>query len=387
MNNLRNTLFIQFAIVVFLIIAIFEGALIFFLISSFNMHLKDKLVIIATEISNEQFNKTTLLRIQHKYKVYPLFIRIINKTNPFIMQKDKKNIEGFITKKIDTPTGKETLLIYNYIKNGKIIQVSTVISGNDDKIQIVKTISLAVSLFIYLIVLLIGYKFIDKVANNIEESFRRLKIFNSNVSHELKTPLTIMKGEIEVALMNNECDEELLKSLLNEINYINEITDKLLFLTKKDALNKQNFENIDLEDIILELFEKYTKKVSIDLNIKEDEEYYLKGDKTLLMIAISNLIENSIKYGATKINITLKKEKNKIILKIKDNGIGIPKEKLPFIFDEFYRVDESRNKKVKGFGLGLSIVKSIINLHNGKIKLNSDGKNGVEAIIEFFYQK
>ncbi|AZV47491.1 sensor histidine kinase [Nautilia sp. PV-1] len=351
------------------------------------MHLKDKLVIIATEISNEQFNKTTLLRIQHKYKVYPLFIRIINKTNPFIMQKDKKNIEGFITKKIDTPTGKETLLIYNYIKNGKIIQVSTVISGNDDKIQIVKTISLAVSLFIYLIVLLIGYKFIDKVANNIEESFRRLKIFNSNVSHELKTPLTIMKGEIEVALMNNECDEELLKSLLNEINYINEITDKLLFLTKKDALNKQNFENIDLEDIILELFEKYTKKVSIDLNIKEDEEYYLKGDKTLLMIAISNLIENSIKYGATKINITLKKEKNKIILKIKDNGIGIPKEKLPFIFDEFYRVDESRNKKVKGFGLGLSIVKSIINLHNGKIKLNSDGKNGVEAIIEFFYQK
>jgi signal transduction histidine kinase len=234
--------------------------------------------------------------------------------------------------------------------------------------------------------LLIGYKFIDKVANNIEESFRRLKIFNSNVSHELKTPLTIMKGEIEVALMNNECGEELLNSLLNEINYINEITDKLLFLTKKDSLNKQNFEEIDIEGIILELFEKYTKKISINLDI-EDEEYYLRGDKTLLMIAISNLIENSIKYGATKIDIILKKEKNKIVLKIKDNGIGIPKVKLPFIFDEFYRVDESRNKKVKGFGLGLSIVKSIITLHNGKIKLNSDGQNGVEAVIEFFYQK
>ena len=386
MNNLRNTLFIQFAIVVFLIIAIFEGALIFFLISSFNMHLKDKLVIIATEISNEKLNKNTLLRLQHKYKVYPLFIRIIDKKNPFIMQKNKKNIEGFITKKIDTPTGKEILLIYNYVKNAKLIQVSTVISGNNDKIQIVKTISLAISLFIYLIVLLIGYKFIDKVANNIESSFRRLKIFNSNVSHELKTPLTIMKGEIEVALMNNECSVELLNSLLNEINYINEITDRLLFLTKKDSLNKQNFEEIDIEGIILELFEKYTKKISINLDI-EDEEYYLRGDKTLLMIAISNLIENSIKYGATKIDIILKKEKNKIVLKIKDNGIGIPKVKLPFIFDEFYRVDESRNKKVKGFGLGLSIVKSIITLHNGKIKLNSDGQNGVEAVIEFFYQK
>ncbi len=384
MNNLRNTLFIQFAIVVFLIIAIFEGALIFFLISSFNMHLKDKLVIIATEISNEKLNKNTLLKIQHKYKVYPLFIRIINKNDSFIMQTAKKNLEEFKTKKIDTPTGKETLLVYNYEKNNKIIQVSTVISGNDDKIQIVKTISLAVSLFIYLIVLLIGYKFIDNVAANIEESFSRLKIFNSNVSHELKTPLTIMKGEIEVALMNDECDKELLLSLLNEINYINEITDKLLFLTKKGSLSKQNFQEIDIEDIILELFEKYRKKILINLNIEEDKEYYIKGDKTLLMIAISNLIENSIKYGANKLDISMKKEKNKIILKIKDNGIGIPKEKLPFIFDEFYRVDESRNKKVKGFGLGLSIVRSIITLHNGKIKLNSDEQNGVEAVIEFF---
>jgi signal transduction histidine kinase len=386
MNNLRNTLFIQFAIVVFLIIAIFEGALIFFLISSFNMHLKDKLVIIATEISNEHLDKQKLLKIQHKYKVYPLFINIIDKKNPFIAQKIKKKEDEFITKKIQTPTGKETLLIYNYYKDGKLIQVSTVISGNDDKIQIVKTISLAISLFIYLIVLLIGYKFIDNVAKNIEDSFRRLKIFNSNVSHELKTPLTIMKGEIEVALMNKECTEELLNSILNEINYINEITDKLLFLTKKDALNKQNFETIELDDIILELFEKYSKKIEIDIDM-DDNDFIIKGDKTLLKIAISNLIENSIKYGADKIEISLKKDKNKIILKIKDNGIGIPKEKLPFIFDEFYRVDESRNKKVKGFGLGLSIVKSIINLHNGKIKLLSDGKNGVEAVIEFYCQK
>ena len=385
MNNLRNTLFIQFAIVVFLIIAFFEGTLVLFLVKSFNMHLKDKLVIIATEISNEKLTKNTLLKIQHKYKVYPLFIRIIDKNNPFLAQKNEK-IKDFITKKIHTPTGKETLLIYNYVKNGRIIQVSTVISGNDDKIQIIKTISLAISLFIYLIVLLIGYKFIDKVASNIEESFKRLKIFNSNVSHELKTPLTIMKGEIEVALMNDECDKALLKSLLDEINYINEITDKLLFLTKKDALNKQNFEEVDLEDIVLTLFEKYTKKISIDLNI-EDEEYIIKGDKTLLKIAISNLIENSIKYGATKLEITLKKEKNKIILSIKDNGIGIPKDKLPFIFDEFYRVDESRNKKVKGFGLGLSIVKSIINLHNGKIKLISEENKGAKAIIKIYCQK
>ena len=376
MNNFKNTLFTQFAIIVFIIIAIFEGALLFFLISSFNAQLKDKLILIATEIATKKnFTKNTILEIQHKYKVYPLFVDIIEKKEPFKIK------EGFSIKKIKLQNGEDKLLIYNYKTKNKIIRVSTIICTNNDKIEIIKDISLSMALFIYLIALLIGYKFIDKIANNIEDSIKRLKFFNSNVSHELKTPLTIMKGEIEVALMNNECNKKLLKSLLSEINYINEITDKLLFLTKKDTLNKNNFEEIDLEDIILEMFEKYSKKIKIDLNIKEDE-YIIKGDKTLLKIAISNIIENSIKYKATKIDIILKREKNKTILIIKDNGIGIPKEKLPFVFDEFYRVDESRNKKIKGFGLGLSIVKSIINLHNGDIKLKSDGK-GTEAIITF----
>jgi len=290
MNSLKKTLFVYFAIVMFIIVVIFEGAL-FFLVSSLSENIIEK-----------------------------------------------------------------------------------------DKIEIIK-FSLSMVFFIYLIALLIGYKFIDKMASNIKESIKRLKIFNSNVSHELKTPLTIMKGEIEIALMNDECNKELLKSLLNEIDYINEITDKLLFLTKKDGLNKDNFEYLDLEDVILEMFEKYSKQIKIDLNI-EEEEYIIKGDKTLLKIAISNIIENSIKYKATKLELSLKKKKNKTILIIKDNGTGIPKEKLPFVFDEFYRVDESGNKKIKGFGLGLSIVKSIINLHNGDIEIKSD--KGVKVIITFF---
>ena len=98
-------------------------------------------------------------------------------------------------------------------------------------------------------------------------------------------------------------------------------------------------------------------------------------------MALSNIIENSIKYKALKIDIILKKTKNKIILTIRDNGIGIPKEKLPYIFDEFYRVDESHNKEIKGFGLGLSIVKNILRAHKAKIKVKSE--RGVEFIIEF----
>ncbi|WP_024791299.1 cell wall metabolism sensor histidine kinase WalK [Lebetimonas sp. JS032] len=379
MNNLRNDLFIKFAAVVLIIIALFEGALIFALTKSFNMHLKDRLVIIASEIANsKKYNINNLIELQHKYKIYPLFVKITTLSKS---AENLKKYEGFEVKTIKTPSGIEKMLIFNYVKNNKIISVKTIISGNSDKIEIVRTISLAISFFIYLIVLLIGYKFIDAIAKNIENTIKRLKFFNSNVSHELKTPLTIMKGEIELALKKEECSEKLLKSILNEINYINDITEKLLFLTKKD-FTKKDFKQTDLEDIILELYEKYSKRISINLEISEDD-FLINGDKTLLKMAISNLIENSIKYHAKHINLKLKKIKNKIKLIIEDDGIGIPKEKIPFIFDEFYRVDESRNKKIKGFGLGLAIVKSILNLHSAKINVESDINKGVKITIEF----
>jgi signal transduction histidine kinase len=228
----------------------------------------------------------------------------------------------------------------------------------------------------------VGYKFIDSIASQIDLTFKKLKNFNSNVSHELKTPLTIIKSEIELALMNKDniqnC-EKILKDILEEINYISEITDKLLFLTKNYDKNKK-FKEIDLEEIIFELYEKYGDKINFRFDFGDDE-YLILGDKTLLKIALSNIIENSIKYGASEINFILEKYKNKIILRIKDNGIGIPKEKLPFIFDEFYRVDESHNKEIKGFGLGLSIVKNILTLHKAKVNVKSEG--GVEFIIEF----
>ncbi len=376
MNNFKNELFYKYALVVFLIIAFFEGALMFALIKSFDTHLKDKLTIIASQIDPKNFNKSTLLNLQHKYKVFPLFVRITTINS----DKFKQNIkDGYSTNTINTPLKKEKVLTYTTVKDNSIIQISTLYSTNDDKISIIKFISIVISFVIYLIVLLVGYKFIDTIAKQIELTFKKLKNFNSNVSHELKTPLAIMKSEIEVALMNEnkECDK-LLKNILEEINYINDITEKLLFLTKNYQQN--NFEKVDLEELIFELYEKYSNKIEFTFDFGEDD-YEITGDKTLLKIALGNIIENSIKYGADKINITLKKNKNKIILTIKDNGIGIPKEKLPFIFDEFYRVDESHNKSIKGFGLGLSIVKNILNLHKAKINVKSE--KGVEFIIEF----
>ncbi len=376
MNNLKNQLFYKFALIVFLIIVFFEGALLIALKKSFDIHLKDKLALVVSEINPENFSTKTLLQIQHKNKIFPLFVKII-KTNQKIKinKKNHFSIEYLLNQK------REKLLTYITQKHGYIIKIATFYSTNDDKIEIIKTISLLISFIIYLIALMVGYKFIDTIVKEIEISFKKLRNFNSNVSHEFKTPLAIMKTEIEIALMNENKDcNKIFQSILQEVNYLNEITDKLLFLTKNDLKNCK-LTKIDLEDIVFELFEKYSNKIHISLHIDEKDEYIIKGDKTLLKIALGNLIENSIKYKALKINIFLKKIKNKIILTIKDNGIGIPKDKLPFIFDEFYRVDESHNKNIKGFGLGLSIVKNILKAHKAKIKVQSE--KGVEFIIEF----
>ncbi|QCT95300.1 HAMP domain-containing histidine kinase [Caminibacter mediatlanticus TB-2] len=380
MNNFKNELFLKYALVVFVIIAFFEGILIFALKKSFDTHLKDKLALIATQIDPKEMlqNKKELLKLQQKYKVFPLYVQIakIDDLNSTLY----KNInEGYKIQNIKTFLKHEKVITYTLKKEHYIINVSTLYSTNNEKISIIKIISILVAFFIYLISLLVGYKFIETISNQIEISFKKLKNFNSNVSHELKTPLTIIKGEIELALMNKDKDcEKVLKNILEEVNYISEITDKLLFLTKTHS--KKSLSLIDLEEIILELHEKYGNKIEFQFNFGE-EDYEIAGDKTLIKIALSNIIENSIKYGAKKIIFTLQKHKNKIILKIKDNGPGIPKEKLPFIFDEFYRVDESHSKNIKGFGLGLSIVRNILNLHNAKVKVKSEG--GVEFIIEF----
>ncbi len=379
MNNYRNELFYKYAFVLFFIIAFFEGALMFSLIKSFDIHLKDKLELIASQINPEKLihNKDEILKLQQKYKIFPLYIQFIKINGKKAPQEYK---EGFKTDKLKAFLRNEKVLTYTVKKGDYIVKISTLYSTNDDKITIIKFISIVISFIIYLISLLVGYKFIDTIANQIDLTFKKLKNFNSNVSHELKTPLTIMKSEIELALMNKEKDcERILKDILEEINYISDITDKLLFLTKNYSKNKK-FEVVDLEEIILELYEKYGNKIEFTFDFGDDE-YEIMGDKTLLKIALSNIIENSIKYGANKINFVLDKFKNRIILRIIDNGIGIPKEKLPFIFDEFYRVDESHNKEIKGFGLGLSIVKNILNLHKAKVNVKSEG--GVEFIIEF----
>jgi len=231
----------------------------------------------------------------------------------------------------------------------------------------------------------------NKMINRLHNEVEQIEQFNSDVSHELKTPLTVIKGEIEITL-NKKRESDYYERTLNIIDkeayQIQQIIDNLLMLTKYTKSNiQQTFELISLDSLLLTTIENYNiqlkeKGIKINLNILESID--IKGNQQLISIIFSNLIDNAIKYSKNNkdINIQLYKS-DKIYFIIRDEGIGIEKEQLSKVMNRFYRVDESRNKKIKGFGLGLSLVKNSVELHNATIKFESIKDEGTIVKVIF----
>ena len=226
----------------------------------------------------------------------------------------------------------------------------------------------------------------------LEKSVKKIKQFSGDVSHELRTPLTIIRGEIEVLLRKDRESKEYkrtLKSVLEEAYQMEKIIDNLLFLSRIEASNKIKFtEKILLDEILLEVFksrEQSARSKGINYEIKKIIPVQVKGDKTLLERLISNIIDNAIRYTPSEARIEINLERNDrfALLSIRDTGIGIPEEALPFIFDRFYVVDKSRCKESGGAGLGLSIVKSVADSHGAIIDIQSKINQGTTFRVKF----
>lgn len=218
------------------------------------------------------------------------------------------------------------------------------------------------------------------------------KEFVANVSHELKTPITTIKSYAETLLDSNLEDREL---IFKFISVINKESDRMTALIR-DLLQlshidfkkeKWNYENTDIKFIINETSEKLKmfaeeKKQQISTLLPE---YPLSAyvDRSKTEQVITNILSNSIKYTQNGGHIEIKAEKigSNILIKIKDDGIGIPEKDIPHIFERFYRVDKGRSRAQGGTGLGLSIAQNIINEHKGEIKVNSKVGIGTEFII------
>ncbi|MEG1001806.1 sensor histidine kinase [Clostridium sp.] len=229
---------------------------------------------------------------------------------------------------------------------------------------------------------------VNKLANNLNEQDKLRKILTRDISHELRTPLTTIQIQVE-ALMDGiwEPSEERLKSIYDEIERLNRLVGSLEKLSKYEEdsiiLNKEEIYINELLKMLVINFEKqlFDENIKLSLDLKSIKYYC---DKDRLSQAIINIISNSIKYTTFggKINLSLDSNDKNIFIKVKDNGIGIEKSDLKYIFERFYRADKSRTRKSGGVGVGLTIAKAIVESHGGKIIVNSELGIGSEFIIQ-----
>ncbi len=219
------------------------------------------------------------------------------------------------------------------------------------------------------------------MTKRLDDSFNHIREFTLHASHELKTPLTIMRGETETKLRDaatSSTDREYFAGQLDEIARLAKIVDGLTLLAKADAgqvILAQ--ELVRLDELVQDSFadaQLLARPKQVEVTLKDCDETIIRGDRNRLKQLLLNLMDNAIKYNqpAGRVTIGLNRNNGTAAFTISNTGPGIPPEKIPRVFDRFYRGDASHSSDIKGCGLGLSIAQWIVKAHRGTIQIASD---------------
>jgi heavy metal sensor kinase len=219
----------------------------------------------------------------------------------------------------------------------------------------------------------------------LERSFQQIQQFSGDVSHELKTPLAELKCNAEVALRRERMPQdyqEVLRNIIEDTEKLRQIVEDLLLLARMDARSLPLvFLPVALNELFFEVFERMhplAQKKNLAINFAEIAPVTIPGDTGLIKQLLTNLIGNAIRYtpSGREITFAVYNDGVQAVVSVSDTGIGIPKEALPYIFDRFYRVEQSRSHETGGSGLGLAIAQKIAELHGGRIVVQSIVKQG-----------
>ena len=231
----------------------------------------------------------------------------------------------------------------------------------------------------------------NDMLRKLESSFKHINDFSSHVAHEIKTPLSIIKGELDLALKHERSTGEyrrVLSSLSEEVERIRKIIIDLLLLSKCEYdQSAYKYDNVNVVNMLKELYEEarmlaVPKQISVSFNYSK-EDVYISGDLAHLRRLFLNLISNAIKYTGSRGNIaiSLKKSAGEVRVAVADNGEGISKENLAKIFDKFFRAKRDGSQAEAGTGLGLSIARSIATAHRGSIEVESEMNKGTTFTV------
>jgi signal transduction histidine kinase len=369
-------------------------------------------VIYGTTSSNinNEINGNLFALINNSRKPMPNSINIVVEVNeygeiikdfkPFNISIDSTTLQDSvnIVLKNDEPSSKIDIngSTYSYLKQrtpfGTKIAFVDRTQYQNLLFQLLRTFILIGSISL-IALLIISIYLTNRTIKPIKETFEKQKQFIADASHELKTPLTIIKTNASLILSH---PDDSIRNQQKWINYINAQTDRMsilinemLSLTKLDTdENRLTLFSINISKIIesmILMFDAVMYENNIELETKISKDLFIYGDKESIKKLFSILMDNAIKHTNEngKITVSLFTDKNKIKIIIKNTGEGIPPEHLEKIFERFYRVDSSRDRETGGYGLGLSIANSIVNQHKGKIYAQSKINEYASFIVEF----
>ena len=231
----------------------------------------------------------------------------------------------------------------------------------------------------------------NSMLDRLEKSFKSQKQFVSDASHELRTPISVIKGYVDLldrwGKEKEDVRDEAIDAIKKETENMKQLMENLLLLARGDDSElKKEEELFNFNDLIKKIVKEF-KLMEADINLKFEENTKIKfyGDKNLFRQLFRIFLDNAVKFTSQKGEIKIKLDKmnsEKFYFSIEDDGPGISKEDLPFIFDRFYQADKSRTRKnKKGSGLGLAIAKQIIESYDGKINIESEEAEGTKFII------
>ena len=219
----------------------------------------------------------------------------------------------------------------------------------------------------------------NEMFERLEFSFEKERQFTSDVSHELRTPVAVIISQCEYLLENENLsaeDKEEIAVILRQAKRMSKLTSEMLMIARNEQDEQHLMEKLDfglLSELVIEELQTKAQEKNIEITLQKQDDLFMNGDQTLLLRMMMNLITNAINYGKANghIHVILKVGNDQIVGEVKDDGIGISEEHLDKIWERFYRIDKSRSRENGGTGLGLSMVRWIVNLHNGTIHVET----------------
>jgi heavy metal sensor kinase len=232
---------------------------------------------------------------------------------------------------------------------------------------------------------------LNRMIERLDDAFQHINRFSADASHELRTPLTILQLELEGIINGHRLNSALtdqIGSALEETHRMSQIVEKLLAISRLDAgevkMEKTRLDLSELASSVTEQMRLLAEEKRIELRSKTAADIYIEGDRTRLQQVIVNLIDNAIKYTQEggRVDISVRRDVDKAVFEVSDDGVGIPAFALPHVFERFYRADKARSRKSGGAGLGLSIVKAICTAHGAEIDIVSQEGQGTRVSVE-----